>query len=91
MKALFAEKPEIPKKPKSASGASEPKTKAIESNGFGPDPPSSTKLKRPLDDETEPSGADSKKRRVGDAEPKEEGALVVDDDGDNGAILIDDD
>lgn len=84
------EKPEIPKKPKSAPEASKPKTKIIESNGFGSDPPSSTTLKRPLDEETEPSEVDSKKRRLGDAKSKSDGVLVLDDDGDSGAILIDD-
>lgn len=92
MKALFAEKPEIPKKFKPAPEASKLENKTIGSNGLTSEPPpSNSMLKRPLDDETEPNGANLKKRRLGDAESKNDGVLVLDDDGDSGAILIDDD
>lgn len=107
MKSLSEEKPNIPKKPKPASETSELKTKAIESNGVISDPPSNTTLKRPLDDGIESEGADSKKRKLGDAGSRKDEVVDVDDDGskdaenngakgaesngDGGAIVIDDD
>lgn len=99
MKALSEEKPEIPKKPKPASEASEPKTKDIGTNGAASDPSSNATLKRPLDDAVDSEGVSSKKRKLGDAESKQDGVVDVDDDGDDGtqkkvdsgAIVIDDD
>lgn len=85
VKALSEEKPEIPKKPKPASRASELKTKAIGTNGVDPDPPSNPTLKRPLDDGVELEGTDLKKRKLGDAEPRKDEVVDVDDDGDKGA------
>lgn len=87
MKALSEEKPDIPKKPKlkPASKGSEPNTKAIGTNGVDSVLPSSTTLKRPLDDGPEIEGANSKKRKLGDAELKKDEVVDVDDDGDKGA------
>lgn len=54
-----------------------------------PDEPSSQTLKRPLDDKDDER--DPKKVKVGGPEAKGDEVLVVDDEGDGGAILIDDD
>lgn len=88
VKAPSDQKLEIPKKPKQEPAAAP--TAVSQSNGKrGPDGDSSPTLKRSREDEAEPREA--KKAKHGASNPAEEGVLVVDDDGANGAILIADD
>lgn len=84
IKALM-EKLEIPKKPQQEP---QTETKPSESNGVVVlDDESTSKRKRPLEEEA--GSPEAKKKKLGTATAKGKGVLVVDDDGD-GAILIDD-
>lgn len=92
MKSLSAGNLTIPKKPKSDSRTTT-KLSAIQSNGTHKvDQPSGANLKRPLEvDEAEASDSTFKKRKVVGPESNDDGVVDLDGDGENGAILIDDD
>lgn len=82
------EKPEIPKKPKKQPA--EASIAAPSSNGKHEPDESSRKNKREYEGDVEELGP-KKVRKTGDSSAKGEDAVVVDDDGGSGAILIDDD
>lgn len=88
VKAVSDQRFEIPKKPKQE--LEEAPIAVSQVNGKRElDGDSNPTLKRSREDETEPREA--KKAKHGASVPADEGVLVVDDDGANGAILIDDD
>ncbi|KAK7723958.1 E1 ubiquitin-activating protein uba2 [Diaporthe eres] len=88
VKALSDDKPEIPKKPKKEPA--ETSIAAPSSNGKHEPDESSRGNKREHEDELEEPGP-KKIRKTGDSSAKGKDAVVVDDDGGSGAILIDDD
>lgn len=90
VQATSTDKPEIPKKPKREPSPSQ--LPAPQSNGkHKPDEPSSQPLKRAREGLDTNEERDPKKIKVAGPKSKDEGVLVLDDEGDGGAILIDDD
>ncbi|PSR99219.1 ThiF family protein [Coniella lustricola] len=88
VQTLSADKLDIPKRPKQVSQAQEPSVGHSNGKELVEKSSNGSTLKRSLDDEVEVR--DPKKAKVGDAAKADDDVLVVDD-GDSGAIMVDDD
>lgn len=86
IKAL-TEKPDIPKKPKEEPQPDPEPTTTVSNGVVVLDDESTSKRKRPLEEEV--GSPEAKKKKTDSADLKGKGPLIVGDDGD-GAILIDD-